>query len=71
MRDDDKLQFLFASAFERSAPGDDCPEPLVLVDAVRSRLPDDLQGAVIDHVAVCPVCAEAWRLAVRGEVGTE
>ena len=60
---DDSLRFLFAKAFENSLPTDDCPAPEVLFDAYTGVLPAGEREAVVDHLAVCPVCAEAWRLA--------
>ncbi|MEQ1504257.1 MAG: hypothetical protein ABMB14_18590 [Myxococcota bacterium] len=62
--DDDQLRFLFASAFEHGGPADDCPAPEVLLDTLDCTLAADARGAVVDHLAACPVCAEAWRLLV-------
>lgn len=68
--DDDELRVLFASAFARARPGDDCPTPDGLLDALVGQGTPSARGAVIDHVAQCPVCAEAWRLAsLSGERG--
>lgn len=64
---DDRLRFLFAKSFERALPTDDCPPPERLLDAVQARLPTDALAAVLDHLAVCPVCAEAWRIAQLAE----
>ncbi|MEZ4239628.1 MAG: sigma-70 family RNA polymerase sigma factor [Myxococcota bacterium] len=61
--EDDRLRLLFASAFGRGRPADDCPAPDVLLDAVHAVDPPEARAAVIDHLAVCAVCAEAWRLA--------
>lgn len=63
MDEDDRLRFLFAKAFETAVPGDDCPSPEVLLDAYHRMLPQGEMDAVVDHIAVCPVCAEAWRIA--------
>lgn len=43
-----------------------CPPAAVLWDAVHGALPAERRAELVDHVAVCPMCAEAWRLAVRG-----
>lgn len=65
---DDDLRSLFAAAFLRGQPTDACPEPEVLFDAFHKLLPVEEVLAVVDHVAVCPVCADAWRLASRTDV---
>jgi hypothetical protein len=70
MDEDDQLRILFAHAFVDALPTDDCPPPDTLLDAVGRALPPEARAAVIDHVAVCAVCAEAWRLA-RAIVGPE
>jgi hypothetical protein len=62
--DDEPLRFLFASAFQHGGAADGCPEPEALVDALDQRTPADERALVIDHLAACPVCAEAWRLLV-------
>ena len=59
---DDQLRFLFASAFVTSSPTDECPEPEDL-HAVAIGEPSPDRDAIVDHVATCPVCGEAWRLA--------
>ena len=63
MTEDDPLKFLFAKAFERSTPTDDCPAPEALLDALRGQVDADARTAIVDHMSECPVCAEAWRLA--------
>lgn len=63
--DDDCLRVAFASAFLTSCPTDACPEPEELWDALHGAPDAALRQRVVDHVATCPVCAEAWRLAAR------
>lgn len=63
MDDDDRLRLAFARAFEAGLPTDDCPRAEALFDAACGELPAEARGAVIDHLATCPVCAEAWRIA--------
>ena len=63
MPNDDHLRFLFAKAFEHAMPTDDCVPAERLLAAVDGALPAAERDAVIDHIARCPVCAEAWRLA--------
>lgn len=69
MNEDDELRYLFARAFETATPSDECPAPEDLLDALQGSVPEEERLAVVDHLAVCAVCAEAWRLAkltVRG-----
>lgn len=63
MDDDDRLRLAFARAFEAGLPTDDCPSPDVLLDAATGGSSAEARAAVIDHLAICPVCAEAWRIA--------
>ena len=63
MDEDDRLRFLFAKAFENSTPTDACPSPEELLDAYHQQLPRDRADVVLDHIATCAVCAEAWRIA--------
>lgn len=65
---DADLRSLFAAAFVTGQPTDACPEPEVLFDAFHKLLPPEQTLGVIDHVATCPVCADAWRLASRTDV---
>jgi hypothetical protein len=63
MNQDDELRYLFARAFEGGVPSDECPSPDALLDAFHQVLPEPARLAVVDHLATCAVCAEAWRLA--------
>ena len=63
MDDDDRLRFLFHKAFERGMPTDACPSAEMLLDVYQHRVAPDLRRRVVTHIAGCPVCAEAWRLA--------
>jgi len=63
MDEDDRLRFLFAKAFETGVPTDDCPTAERLLEAYHRQLDQDEMNEVVDHIAICPVCAEAWRLA--------
>lgn len=49
-----------------SAP-DECPSPETLWDAAHDRLEPRTTRDVVDHMARCPACAEAWRLALEVE----
>lgn len=44
-----------------------CPEPDRIFDAVRGKLPPDELRRMVEHLAECPDCAEAWRLAAAFE----
>lgn len=57
----------FASLAATARPLDDCPQPERLWAAARGEAPPGETRDLIDHTAACPVCAEAWRLAVRLE----
>jgi hypothetical protein len=60
-----ELRDAFAAVAETAVPGEDCPEPEMLWDAVRGELPPEELKEVVDHTARCAVCAESWRLAVE------
>jgi len=52
-------------AAETATPGTGaCPSPEALWDAARGSLDHDALRRVLDHVAACGTCAEAWRVAV-------
>ncbi|MEA2695512.1 MAG: hypothetical protein QOJ16_4899 [Acidobacteriota bacterium] len=56
-----------------TAPGgtpprpEDCPPPETIWAAVHGELPPGALRDVVDHTAICPACAEDWRLAVEVE----
>ncbi|MEM7356665.1 MAG: hypothetical protein AAF657_37965 [Acidobacteriota bacterium] len=58
-------------AFERVKPSDrstaDCPPPEQIWQAARGDQAPAEQEATLLHVAACPVCTEAWRLAQQLE----
>lgn len=57
------LAAAFRSAAEDSRPREDCPDPERIWSAVHDELPIAERLAIVDHLAECPTCAEAWRLA--------
>ncbi|MCB9669285.1 MAG: hypothetical protein H6736_01415 [Alphaproteobacteria bacterium] len=65
MDDDDELRAAFRGAFGAGLPTDACPPPEQIFEAYHRLLPREEVDAVIDHIASCPVCADAWRLAGR------
>jgi hypothetical protein len=56
---------------EDGQPRNDCPLPERIWDAVHLQLSRDERLQVIDHLAECPTCAEAWRLAAGIEKALE
>lgn len=68
---DDPLRFAFAKAFEDARPGEDCPGADQLWGALHgvSSVPERL--LIVDHLSLCPVCAEAWRLGQKAHALTE
>jgi hypothetical protein len=66
--DDAALREAFAA---RTGPGPGgpgaCPAPERIYDAARGALPPGDVREVVEHLAVCPECAEAWRLAAALE----
>jgi hypothetical protein len=64
-RDLERFRAALRALGEQAAPRADCPAPHVLWEAVRTELPVERRREVVDHVAGCPVCAEAWRLAIE------
>jgi hypothetical protein len=61
----ERLRAALRALGEEARPREDCPTPERLWGAVRAELPVDERREVIDHVADCLCCAEAWRLAVE------
>jgi hypothetical protein len=55
------------SRAEHSDPRSDCPSADKIWDAVRLQVPVDERLQIIDHLAECATCAEAWSLAVEFE----
>lgn len=64
--DDSSLREAFAVEPGGPAP-ERCPPPDRIYGAVRGELPADEIRDLVDHLADCPHCAEAWRLAVAFE----
>jgi hypothetical protein len=53
----------WAALAERAAPTDACPPAERLWDAAHGELAPDQVAALVDHVAQCALCAEAWEIA--------
>ena len=62
---DADLRALFAGAFVDATPTDACPPAERLFDAFHRHLSTAQIETILDHVAGCAVCADAWRLASR------
>ena len=60
---DEWLASALGSGGDDPPPRADCPDADRIWRAVHLELPLDERLAVIDHVAECPACAEAWRAA--------
>jgi len=56
----DRMRQAFAGD---TAPGADCPPADRIWEAVNGELEPVDAAAVVDHVAACGACAEAWRIA--------
>jgi len=62
-----RLREAFAADSDRTAPDpvkDPCPAPERIWDALDGALGPEALREIVDHVAVCPACAEEWRLAI-------
>ena len=75
-----RLREAFAADCDEPAPGSvpssgeaPCPAPERIWDALDGALGPEELREVVDHVAVCPACAEEWRLAAafRDELSDE
>jgi hypothetical protein len=56
------------AAFAAPGPAPDpqsCPSPETLWSAVQGELPPQQMRAAVEHIALCPACAEDWRLAAE------
>jgi hypothetical protein len=60
----ERLAALFRSTGADAGVREDCPAAERIWAAVGRELPPGERAAIVDHLAVCPTCAEAWRLAM-------
>ncbi|HEY0514222.1 MAG TPA: hypothetical protein VGH73_20125 [Thermoanaerobaculia bacterium] len=58
------LRAAFAAPGPAPDPGS-CPAPETIWSAVRGELPPQQTREVVAHTALCPACAEDWRLAAE------
>lgn len=75
-----RLREAFAADCDEPAPGAvpgavnlPCPAPERIWDALEGALAPEELREVVDHVAICPACAQEWRLAAafRGELSAD
>jgi hypothetical protein len=59
-----RLRAAFAASGPTPQPST-CPAPEALWSAVRGEAAPQALREILDHVALCPACAEDWRLAVE------
>lgn len=65
-----RLRRAFAATTPSDAPRPDCPPSSRLWEGVHGELPSAELRLLLAHLAECPVCTEAWRLAEElGEAG--
>ena len=63
--DSARLEAALRASAEHARPGIECPPADRIWAAARLELPLEERLVVIDHTSECPVCAEAWRLALE------
>jgi hypothetical protein len=64
--DDKTLREAFAALADDAPPaGELCFSAVQIWEAIETRSPVEQRLRIVDHMAVCPACAEAWRMAVR------
>jgi hypothetical protein len=59
----ERLRRHFQERRADAVPGPDCPPPGRIWSARHGELPTAQVVEVVGHMALCPACAEAWRLA--------
>lgn len=62
----EELRIAFAGALLGPVGMVACPPSEEVWDALHGAMDPERRARVVDHMAACPMCAEAWRLAVRG-----
>jgi hypothetical protein len=64
-RNREQLLASLSALGERATPGEDCPAPERIWGTLRAELPVEERRLLVDHLARCLSCAEAWRLAIE------
>ncbi len=64
-----RLRQAFNLILPTDLPRDDCPPPGQIWEAARGDLTPEMFRETLHHVAICPLCTQAWRLAeeIEGE----
>ncbi len=65
--DSNRLAARLREAGTDARPREDCPSAEEIWSALHLEVPAADRMRIIDHTAECPVCAEAWRLAMEIE----
>jgi hypothetical protein len=60
----ERLARAFAARKQSHVPNE-CPDPELLFEAASGNLAQDRRMTLLDHVARCAECTEAWRLAME------
>ena len=60
----ERLRAAFQGLSRGATPRQDCPDPDRIWLAAHGEAPSEELGRIVDHIAKCPSCAEAWRLAM-------
>ena len=60
---DAELRAAFASLSDDAVVADACPSTEHIWDGANGQLPPHETAVLVDHLATCGACAEAWRLA--------
>lgn len=61
------LKKAFTTTFPSDRPRDDCPSAEQIWDGARDELPPAQLRELVRHLAVCPLCTEAWLMAEEME----
>jgi hypothetical protein len=62
-REIERMRAMLEAAAASAAPGSECPEPDLLWRALHQELSSSAAEDVVAHIAGCPSCREAWKLA--------
>lgn len=65
--DEQRLRAAWAAVDSGAPEPSGCPQPLTLWQAAHGELPPRAVARIVDHLATCTECAEAWRLALELE----
>lgn len=66
-----RLRRAFTATFPNDSPRVDCPPAARIWEGYRGELGPTEFRELVHHLAICPLCSEAWRLAAAMEEGDE